>query len=482
MPTYSRPSESPPTAARPASSSPDSPSCSSSAGRRPQPSSRPVARSVEAGGECLSIQSLPVRDRSEQAEFTAVLLTVCLCITVFPGRLDWVPFWGGAADPIALVPLMPLIAMSVVTVVRHRRGDPPDIGAVALLGIAALLTLSFFVHPSIKSHLVLISAWGAWAVATSISRLSESTFRWLLLLLVVLGCIESLIALAQRVTGRNVGLGWLGESPVPFSPGPRGTMAHSYVLCAFSLVILATVSMCVLNPRFGALTSRWSVGLAALPSIGVGLSSSRAGALGLLAICACLVVSLRSPFGRKRTLTLLVAIGVGFLVPAAVWSGGWTNKVSSAQMRDVTSGRMPLIHQSLHLILTHPFFGVGPGRYVDSLEREESPAANHLSATNVIPVHNVPLLAGAEAGVLALALSGGLLVLVGLQAKRHGPLTLGLFAALVPFYMLDPLLYNIFQGAVILGIWIGLLGRFCAQPRLDSDEGPTISAHLSTGR
>ena len=80
------------------------------------------------------------------------------------------------------------------------------------------------------------------------------------------------------------------------------------------------------------------------------------------------------------------------------------------------------------------------------------------------PVHNVPLLAAAEGGVLAGALTVLLYVVLGWRSWRSGLLAFTVFALYVPLTMLDHFAYTFPQGLALTAVWIGILDAAAAQP------------------
>jgi O-antigen ligase len=108
------------------------------------------------------------------------------------------------------------------------------------------------------------------------------------------------------------------------------------------------------------------------------------------------------------------------------------------------------------LITHHPVLGVGPGRYILALAQQAKVETDRTVGV-FKPVHNLPLLAAAEGGILAgLAMVAFLLVL-GWRALRTGLPTLAVYLALLPFLMLDHFAYTLPQGLVVLGFWVGFL-------------------------
>src|SRR5207245_2521133 len=100
---------------------------------------------------------------------------------------------------------------------------------------------------------------------------------------------------------------------------------------------------------------------------------SRAAAIGLAAGGVCVALGLFT-LERRRVAAALVALAVGFGVPALVWSDGWRERasqtVSARNANQLGTDRGYLIKQADGLIVDHPVLGVGTGRYVIALKEK----------------------------------------------------------------------------------------------------------------
>jgi O-antigen ligase len=131
--------------------------------------------------------------------------------------------------------------------------------------------------------------------------------------------------------------------------------------------------------------------------------------------------------------------------------------------------RRGLIDVALRLIADHPFHGVGAGNFSVATRTVTS------GATALDPVHNVPLLIGAELGLTGLVLLGAMVAVLLLVAARrwrarsddlwHG-LVAGSLAAMALVSVLDHYPWSIPQGG-LLGAW--LVGWWLTE---DPKDGP----------
>jgi O-antigen ligase len=185
----------------------------------------------------------------------------------------------------------------------------------------------------------------------------------------------------------------------------------------------------------------------------VAFTFSRAGLLGLVLLggCTCLAALRR----RGPYVLAASALVVGAAVPVAFWHDGWTQRAKDTTGASVDTARGVLIRQALHVIGQHPLLGVGPGRYVIDLTNRHVDTSKTGGVRK--PVHNVPLLAAAEGGILAGLLMAAMLVALGWEAWQGGLLALAVFLGFLPFTLLDHFAYTFPQGLAMTGVWVGVL-------------------------
>jgi O-antigen ligase len=165
---------------------------------------------------------------------------------------------------------------------------------------------------------------------------------------------------------------------------------------------------------------------------------------------------------------------IGAVVAAALGAGlnysGWVDRAGSSvsgSASDVTSNRTQLVRQANELFADNPIVGVGPGRYVEALERR--PDVVKLATQSPRPVHVVPYLVLVEGGLVALP---ALLLLgwyVARSSWRAGAAGFGLTAAVLPFLLLDHLNWSVPQGLLLIALWLGTLDRLAAS-RADAPQ------------
>jgi len=371
---------------------------------------------------------------------------------------------------IALGGVLVLCLPTVIGAIRSRRIGP---GAAGWAGITAVMVWSFVWHPSGRGGLTLLHLAGcAMLAAAGAQVLRSPTARSALAKAIVGGgVLEALIALLQVSRQGALGLSrWVEVNP-PFYPfqhirAPNATFPHPYVAAGFGLVsagvavVMAMTADERARPRWAA-AAGWCV----LP---VGVSYSRSALLALLAFGLALIwIALRQSDRRTTALAAMAALAIGSAVPAAIWHTQWLARGSSTVagsftggaaasggvVSGVANGRLTDYHQALTLLGDHPLTGVGVGRYVFAVEHQFG-LANAPRSTGYVNANDLPLLAGAEGGVLALVVMAGTLVWLLWRAARAGPLALGVCLAFLPYCLLDQFPYESAQGAVICGLWL----------------------------
>jgi O-antigen ligase len=416
---------------------------------------------LEDGGNA-TVRATPPSGARDVQVLVAALVVVLMPFPVIVGSLM---AHRGSYDFQAIifpsdVAVFALVAVCAVDICRGAR----RLGAVltTFVVLLLLLTVSFLVHPADRGFLNLVRYAGTLSLAWVIATVRDRTQRALVLGAVVLTVAsQALIALAQLIARSDIGLGRLGEFPDPFYTfsgdviAPQGTMVHIYLLAGFALLgSTIAVGAWLRAPR-----SKMWLAAAAICVAPVAVTYSRAAAVGLalavvtLAVAAA-VTRRREPLAAAGALALTVAVAI------AIWPGGWTERVTAPSQgrRSIESsatGRTALMRQARDVILDEPIFGVGTGRYVIALrDRHVDPRT---SGGALKPVHDVPLLAGAEAGIGALVAITALLVLLALRAWKAAAAGIAAFVAFLPYVVLDHFPYSFPQGIVMTGIWIGFI-------------------------
>lgn len=406
--------------------------------------------SVERGGK-LGVSTGPDA-RTVELSGTAVLVALVLLfvgMTVNAAGLtngDVQPF-EPAIHPVELL----WVPLGLVLTVRTRHVSPWSAHRWAVvLSCAALVTLVALAHPGWSSlaQLVRLSSLVLAARLTAVSATSATWRRALTMAIVGLGATQLAIGVAQVTSGGPLGLHTLGELRDAVVDGDvvraAGTLPHAYVLAWLAVTLAASALL---------LAARWGEGRGALGGYSVCLAvvSLTAGRTAILAGVLVVLSVVVVPRLDRRWLWVgvgVLALAFGALVNAGSW-GARVDQASAARDLDALSvDRLTLMEDAAGLMADEPITGVGLGAYSDSLERLRPDALQRV-------VHNVPLLAGAEGGVVVFLLV--CLGLVGLNIASVVDRTFApVFAAFAPFALFDNVSWTRSQGTFAAGLLLGL--------------------------
>ena len=425
-------------------------------------------------------------------------LNIPLAQGLFARPLLFTATVGGRSYPVGAVVLIPLAA-AVATCIGWWRpaparpwrwGHPAVTGPVAALGLLALLR-SWPVHAVGVLVVTVVGValfWGCYAYTLQVLPAG-----WAVSTIGALALLHGVVALAQFVGQRSIGLTFLGE--LVLDPQVRGVSVveaggqrwlraygltpHPNVLGGISGVALLVCLGAVLQaPR----RCRWLWASVGAAGMGLLLSFSRSAWLGTLLGLAYWVAVLRSwralRWSERRT-RAIVAAGLLLLTVVALALGRLMavrlGQVDSLLERNSVVERLRDIGQAWMLIRHLPLRGVGTGYYVDALWAWADATGQSFPAFQ--EVHNVPLLLSAEMGVL-----GGLLWLwlvacpplrLAWDARgRSLPPAVARWGAafllLLAVGMLDnyPTFLN-FRSGALLGVLCGIYAR-----GVGGDDGP----------
>jgi hypothetical protein len=173
---------------------------------------------------------------------------------------------------------------------------------LGLLALLAALTISAVAHPHVRGLQML---WRVFAMICLGEHVISRRIRATTIVHALIGIttFEAALAIWQRITHKPLGLGILGESPVPFYDFGRngfavnGTLPHPYPLAALALV--GGSAAIVFGSR--RLISLRVAGLgAAASAIIIGLTISRAGLLSAAGIAMGTLVSASTAWWHSR--------------------------------------------------------------------------------------------------------------------------------------------------------------------------------------
>jgi len=274
---------------------------------------------------------------------------------------------GGAFYPGPRVVIGVLLAVSLGWSVAVRRGQLVSEEWVALgfvvWGVVSAALAAAAPLAAREAVTVWMVTWGLWIVAR---RARESNAQAGLLILTAAAVI-----LAVGVMLEAVGLGGLRVG---------GLLENPNVTASLLVVLLPAVF--VIEGR-----QQWRFAAAAVLTLGIVLTGSRAGLLAMLAVVAVVL-----PRGRPKVVGLLTG-GVGVMA-VLVWR--------FVHQPDILAWFRPAIWSAvLRLWASHPLCGVGPGGLVDAAGPQRLFHADHVGQRQF-------LIAYAESSPLAVLVQTGL--------------------------------------------------------------------------
>ena len=365
-----------------------------------------------------------------------------------------------------------LFVLAGAPILSRLRGSLAAFAAPAfvLAGLAAASSL-WAVYPALAllqgAHLAI---WVAFAIVVAMVQVSPPRMAAVFVLGLL---VQVVIGVAQAITQGNIGLWMLGELRI--RPGPPwstiteggwqflrvyGLSSHPNVLAghlAIGLVLCWGLAFGRRPVEQARLVVTWAALFVTLL-----LTFSRSGLLG--AVIAMIVGALWmsrtsvgrviAPLGSRLAMCAAIALVLFvWLLSSRLSAGALTGLVLR---QDGANERVGLIRVALRLLADHPFGGVG-ARSFSGATRALAPDQAMLDS-----VHTVPLLIGAELGLIGLIMVGVVVaVLIRVGWSRwieqpvdfwHGPVAGGL-AALGLISLLDHYPWSVPEGG-LLGAWL----------------------------
>jgi hypothetical protein len=352
---------------------------------------------------------------------------------------------------------LPSLALAIVAlplVARSLRARPRSRVPLPWAMLIGVELFAFAVHPSAEGVQTALRLVIALAIIVTVASLRTPAERTVLAgtLALVVG-VQTVIALLQIVHGGPLGLDALGESPSLMRGGrqgqltsPEGTLTHPHMLASLAALAGSVIAAHVI--RSGPALP-WSVA-EAIAFAPAGFTYARTALVGIA--LAGLALLRGAIAGRPRQRLALLALVVGFGVPALIGIDGWGRKTDDVGF---ANGRDELTAQALILIAADPLTGVGPGREMQALRELQARAPEQLTLLNA--VHDVPLTVAIESGVGGLIAIVAVLGVAGYRAYRGGGPALAIFAAYLPFVILDHFPYSYQHGLVLTAVWLGTI-------------------------
>jgi O-antigen ligase len=420
------------------------------------------------------LHRIPKRPTDIRARYVGPLVS----ITVFLipalsrdiGGGDW-PVLGVAA-----VVALSLIAVLGVATFEQFRTSTRHPAILALIALTLFMAIALVFHPTAEGT---IHA-GYLAFGTLLALViggfgRDELGKWVAAPVLLAASLQAIVVAAQSMTGEPVVLRLIdSDAALQITNAgrlvrPQGTMAHVYEVVAYALLAIGLGAATF--PAAGHRRFWWSGGLFGSAAI-LALTYSRAAVAGFVAVIGFLVAARIR--GTRAITPAIVALVIGFAVPATMSAQGWQLRWTDTATTDLDAaglGRITLMKQALTMIGDHPAVGVGPTRYLTVIEEE-------YSVDDRFPyvVHNVPLLAGAETGFLQGVVFTALLGWALLRGIKAGPVVAAAALAPIGFLLFDALHYDRSLGLILTAVWLGSLDALDTYGSGDTAEPGRISA------
>ena len=332
---------------------------------------------------------------------------------------------GGAFYPGPRVVIGVLLAVALGWAVAVRRGQLLQEEWVALgfvvWGVVSAALAAAAPLGAREAVTVWMVTWGLWLVAR---RARESNSQAGLLILTATAVI-----LALGVMFEAVGLGGLRVGGLLENPNVTA-----------SLLVVSLPAVFIIQGR-----QRWRFAAAAVLTLGLVLTGSRAGLLAMLAVVAVIL-----PRGRAKIVGLLTG-GIG-VTAVLLWR--------FVNQPDILAWFRPAIWSAvLRLWVSHPLCGVGPGGLVDAAGAQRLLHADHVGQRQF-------LIAYAESSPLAVLVQTGLVgFIIALVAlfiwwrRAHGGqrMSRNMTAALAAMAVMGAF-HDVLTLDVVLWWWVLIIG------------------------
>lgn len=357
----------------------------------------------------------------------------------------------------------------------------PFFGALLLIPITVYWT-QHSINPSILYYQIyrFLLAAGLYLIGRHLLK-NRQVLQQSLLILLIGGILQSLLAIIQFALNHSIGLTIMGESLLrPDMLGVAklellglkhirsyGLFPHPNVLGAFLLLACTAGILRIKKVTSSENKTFTMIGLL-LIGTGIGLTFSRS--VWLMAIMLIGIFAYR-PFiqllkrSRIAWLTIII-IGIVIVVFLVNTPHIQSRLCLTHCVNDQSfSLRMTYHSVALYHVIHHPFLGIGPGNFVPSYPMIQSIVT--LKPWEQQPVHNLFLLIASETGLLGVFLFVILLISLH-QQQAHAlswnhPLRLLLYAFLM-IGLIDHYFWTLAQGQLLFAMTLAI---FASSSRID---------------
>jgi len=299
-------------------------------------------------------------------------------------------------------------------------------------------------------------------------RFSLNRKKYVLEAIVASAVVQSVLAIAQFVFQRSLGLSWLGEQLLsPSLAGVAkidvwggkvirayGTFPHPNVLAAFLLLALFIAAFLLQKEKKGSLAALLFLASTPVITLALLLTFSRAViALGVI----CLLLRLVKTLPQSKRFFIMFVLSLVLFAALLFAHGEGTSRLASFDVQNQSVAlRATLVRNAFSVIRAHPLLGTGPGQFTLA----EAPIVNHLHLPPWAnqPVHTIYLLLASEAGLPALVFFIWFLYEVYATTPRAPSSWRFLLIAFFAIALTDHFFLTFQQGALLFWLTLGLAG------------------------
>ena len=338
--------------------------------------------------------------------------------------------WPGFRVSVSDVCLYLLVVLALLGALAGRVENPIPRRVLIWMGLLLTqYTISALLAPDrVLGLLEVASAAHAFLIVWITAALfRRDLLGWVFGLVALQMIVHSSFAVAQGVTGRPIGAGWLGGNAQLLGEALQGGATRLRPAGLFPHPIVYATSLVITLPLVAAGFTIWrSFGVRllcgfalAIGSLGLVLTLSRGAWISSLVATVVLgVLALRCRLVDARRIRAIVAAWmlVGLVLGAAFGPRVY-ERMTRSEAGNVNV-RFDLNRIALRMMAANPIFGAGLNNFVETMAPFDP---KNVKSYFPAPVHNLYLLEAAEAGVPALLLWLGLFASILLTGLHHLP-------------------------------------------------------------
>lgn len=278
--------------------------------------------------------------------------------------------------------------------------------------------------------------------------------------LTVVVAIEAVSALLQVFVFDN-GLDGLWQQTG--TDGSAPTAGYGTITGPYQLALLLTVGTAILLASTSNVRRQWWMVLpTGIAMLAVSTTYGRTGAVAVAFVGGTYLIAAvakRSSINAIKSAIVFVPFSIGVLLTVDPWLEALGKTTGSISIDRASSGRIELMQTAIDMIIHRPVLGYGLRQWMTGL------ADVRTTWRTSTQVHNVPLLAGAEMGVAALAIFIVWYAVLFVRAIRTSVGATAIFLSALPVLLLDKMTLNEPTMMVVAVLWVAALDHHWLEKR-----------------